>query len=406
MLSVRKRKQGFYVDCLRGAVRIRGTLGTRDKASARQLGMRIEAAMSAGKDSPLWRELKAVLPESTFARFAGRAGVKERQAPTWEGLRKAFEAHLAQRVVIGKFRESTLARYKVTLRDFGIFLEERKITLLEEITKPLTESFKAWKIERINGKKFSRGGTGLVLDAAILHRVFSFAVENEWVAKNPVRMEGRPGDSPRHGAEPFTADELSRLREHVGDDLLTFLLLRHTGLRGGDAVTLTWEEVHFPTKEIERVTRKRRKKVILPIHPELLFALEAERDRRKPQATDFVLLNPFTGTPLNRPRLYERVKALGMRAGVPNAHPHRFRDTLAVDTLLRGGSVYDVAKALGDTVQTVERHYAPFVPELRERLRKIMESPGGLEDGRQSARTIESLKLSVTPASHHTPRVQ
>jgi len=406
MLSTRKRRQGYYVDYLRGAVRIRGTLGTHDKSSARQLGTRIEAAMAAGTDSPIWEELKAALPQSTFARFAERAGVKERQAPTWEDLRKAFEAHMAQRVVINKFRESTLDRYTATLRDFGAFLQGQNITLLKDITRLVTESFKAWKMERIKGKKFSRGGTGLVLDAAILHRVFSFAVENESIVKNPVRMEGRPGDSPRHGAEPFNADELSRLRDHAGDDLLTFLLLRHTGLRGGDAVTLTWEEVHFPSREIERVTRKRQKKVILPIHQELLFALEAERDRRNPQPTDYVLMNPFTGNPLNRPRLYERVKALGTRAGVPNAHPHRFRDTLAVDTLLRGGSLYDVAKALGDTVETVERHYAPFVPELRQRLRKIMEAPGGLEDTRQSDRTAQSPKPCVTPASHQTPRVQ
>jgi integrase len=177
-------------------------------------------------------------------------------------------------------------------------------------------------------------------------------------------------------------------------------------LRGGDAVTLTWGEIHFPPKEIERVTRKRRKKVILPIHPELFFTLEAEYARRNPQPTDYVLLNPFTGTPLNRPRLYERVKALGVRAGVPNAHPHRFRDTLAVDTLLHGGGVYDVCKALGDNVETVERHYAPFVPELRERLRKLWEAPGGLESGRQSDRTSEILKDSVTPASHQIVRVQ
>lgn len=79
--------------------------------------------------------------------------MKERQAPTWEDLRKAFEAHLAQRVVIGKFRESTLARYKVALRDFGVFLQERNVTLLDDITRLVTESFKAWKIERINGKR-------------------------------------------------------------------------------------------------------------------------------------------------------------------------------------------------------------------------------------------------------------
>jgi integrase len=121
---------------------------------------------------------------------------------------------------------------------------------------------------------------------------------------------------------------------------------------------------------------KRRKRVLLPIHQELFFALEVERDRRKPQLEDHVLLNPATSRPLTRPRLYQRVLALGRRAGVLDAHPHRFRDTFAVDMLARGASPYDVAKLLGDTVATIERHYAPFV---RERARRIMETGEGLE---------------------------
>src|SRR5580704_3999317 len=106
------------------------------------------------------------------------------------------------------------------------------------------------------------GATSLALDLAILHRAFAFALENEMILKNPVRMEGRPGENPEHGAEPFTSSELVSLRESAGPDLLTFLLLRWTGLRGSDAVSLTWDEVHFDEKEIERVTQKRRKKVI------------------------------------------------------------------------------------------------------------------------------------------------
>jgi hypothetical protein len=65
--------------------------------------------------------------------------------------------------------------------------------------------------------------------------------------------------------------------------------------------------------------------------------------------------------------------------GVPNAHPHRYRDSFAVDMLARGASPYDVAKLLGDTVATVGKHYSPFVKELRERTRRIMESGEGLE---------------------------
>ena len=48
--------------------------------------------------------------------------------------------------------------------------------------------------------------------------------------------------------------------------------------------------------------------------------------------------------------------------------------------LARGASPYDVAKLLGDTVETVEEHYASFVKELRERARRIMENGEGIEN--------------------------
>jgi hypothetical protein len=45
--------------------------------------------------------------------------------------------------------------------------------------------------------------------------------------------------------------------------------------------------------------------------------------------------------------------------------------------LSRGASPYDVAKMLGDTIDTVERHYTPFVKELRDRVRNILETGTG-----------------------------
>jgi hypothetical protein len=35
---------------------------------------------------------------------------------------------------------------------------------------------------------------------------------------------------------------------------------------------------------------------------------------------------------------------------------------------------------LGDTIETVEKHYMPFVRKLRERVRRILENGAGLEE--------------------------
>jgi integrase len=391
MIALRKRGKGFHADMLVGETRVRGSLGTRNQDAARRLIHKLEAAL-ADPLSLLWPELGSLLPRGTFARFADFAGVKERQLPMWEQLQESFKIYMEQRIKIGKLRESTVARYQHTLREFELFLAEEKVSLLKDVTSPFVENFKVWRVERIKKRKHSRGATGIVLDAAIMHRVFSFAVKRKMVSENPVLFEGTPGENPEGGAEPFSPHELSLLRKHVEPDLLAFLLLRWTGLRGSDAVTLRWCEVQLERKEIERVTQKRRKKVILPIHSELLFALELERDRRHPKPSDPVLLNPATGRAMTRPRLYERIRAMGERAGVTSAHPHRFRDTLAVDMLVRGASPYDVAKMLGDTIETVEKHYTPFVKELRERVRNILETGVGLEELEQ--KTAEPLQTT------------
>ena len=51
-----------------------------------------------------------------------------------------------------------------------------------------------------------------------------------------------------------------------------------------------------------------------------------------------------------------------------------------MDMLIRGASPYDVAKMLGDTIETVEKHYPPFIKELRERVRNILETRISLEN--------------------------
>ena len=380
MITEEKRGRKFYAYLYEKGKRVRGSLGTRSRDVALRLIHKLETAIAEGHASSVWSELETLLPFRTYKNFSDYAGVKPKQLPTWKDLKTGFSVFREQRVKLSKLTQSTSDRYEVTIREFGEFLIAEKITLLQDINRPLVERFKVWRVQRINKKKHSRGATGLVLDVAILHRAFSFALENEMVMKNPVRMEGRPGENPTNGAEPFTAGELSKLREHAGPDLLMFLLPRWTGLRGVDLVKLTWAEVNLDQKEIHRVTQKRKKRVILPMHPELLFALEAEHEKVKPEPSAQVLLNPATRKPMTRPRLYSRMLALGKRAGVAHAHPHRFRDTLAVDMLCRGASPYDVAKMLGDSIDTVEKHYTPFVKELRDRVRNILETGTGIEE--------------------------
>jgi hypothetical protein len=57
-----------------------------------------------------------------------------------------------------------------------------------------------------------------------------------------------------------------------------------------------------------------------------------------------------------------------------------FRDTFVADMLARGVSIYDVAQMVADTVETIEKHYAQFVPAARDAAQQKMDSGVGIAE--------------------------
>lgn len=223
-LEVVQRGKRMRIDGYVLGRRVRLSLGTASGGCADAWKGRIERALQGGAESPLWPELKRLLPPQTFRTVAEIAGYEERRPATWTELESAFTAEMQQRIALGKLAATTCERYQYTLRSFREFLNGKGLADLAAINRPLVERYKVWRLAQIRGKKFSRGGRGLMLDVAILHRIFAFAVETDMVPKNPVRINGRPGDNPEGGAQPFTGDELAKLRAAAGEDLLIFQL--------------------------------------------------------------------------------------------------------------------------------------------------------------------------------------
>jgi len=376
---------------------VRLSLGTEEKGTALRRVSKIERACAEGPKSPLWHELEEALPPRTFKFFANRVGYasasKVTSKMTWQDLCELFEVEM-QRMIDNKERnasreegimsDSTRLRYRQTIKQFTAFVGND--TPLDSIDPGVIAKFKVDRHKKIIQLKQARGGSSVALDIAVLHRMFAFAVSQKIMASQPIDLskESKPGKNPRNGARPFTAAELKRLRGKAGSDLFIFLLLRWTGLRGSDALRLSWEHVHFDrgfNGEIEIVTQKRSKLAVVPLSTELRTALVKIHKKRKPQPEDKVLHNPATDAPFSsRYRLRERCKALGVRAGVHRVTPHCFRDTFACDMLARGNGVYEVAKMLADTVETVEEYYAQFVPAARDAVQAKMDNGIGIEE--------------------------
>ena len=76
--------------------------------------------------------------------------------------------------------------------------------------------------------------------------------------------------------------------------------------------------------------------------------------------------------------------------------------------LARGGGPYDVAKLLGDTVATIEQHYAPFVREhinIEELKTKDFMADGPVSRILCRAQTAERLaRAAIIPLGHGSHR--
>jgi integrase/recombinase XerC/integrase/recombinase XerD len=383
---------------------VRLSLGTDEKSAAVRRIRKIESAVADGSASPLWIELSESLPPTTFKFFADRIGYvsqgrKATAKSTWGDLCEVFELDM-ERKVANKLRgasseegimsESTRSRYRQSVRHFTAFLGDEN-TPLDIINGGTIEKFKIDRHKKIIALKQSRGGASIALDVAVLHGMFALAISKQMMTRKPIDLsrESKPGKNPKNGARPFTGEELKKLREAAGEDLFMFLLLRWTGLRKSDVLSLKWENVHFErgvNGEIEKMTQKRSKLAIIPLSTELRNALEDLYRDQKRRQDDLVLLNSKDGKPFSdRKRMYERIKAMGARAGVKRVTPHCFRDTFACDMLARGTGIYEVAQMLADTVETVQKHYAQFVPASRDAVQVRMDTGIGIEEQAQIA---------------------
>ncbi|PYU17958.1 MAG: hypothetical protein DMG30_29650, partial [Acidobacteria bacterium] len=76
----------------------------------------------------------------------------------------------------------------------------------------------------------------------------------------------------------------------------------------------------------------------------------------------------------------KRLNRLFELAEVNSSHPHRFRDTFAVELLLAGVPIERVSILLGhESVRTTERNYAPWVRSRQEQLEADLTRAWGLD---------------------------
>lgn len=338
----------FYIEAHVGGGRKRWSLGTRDRIVADTLRRQVELDMISG----------------------GRLRVK-----TWEEFEQEFLSWIEPQV---RARTSTI--YRFVVKKFSQFIGNEHIRDVRDISPDVISRFTdARRRDRHPTRHRTISEGGIKFDLRVLHRLFGYAVACEYITKNPViarNINSTPGKTmpfTQQEIDAMLADEDVRKKPYLEALILTFL---HTGLRIGDVRELRADAVHGDRLLLR--TRKRSRDVSIHLHGELKRALDAHVCGLNALQRKSGLLFPTDRGTLNL-NLDKALYRVFRRAKITGGHAHRFRDTFAVRLLSKGASLYDVAKLLGISVQTAERHYAPWVEELQIRAASLVKRLDFLE---------------------------
>ncbi len=279
--------------------------------------------------------------------------------------------------------EQTIYKYDLLFRRLKDFTIRGGYEFLGSLDLDALSRFRSeWKDgPRASGKKLER-----------LRAFFGFCRKRRWTEENPAAQLKPPKVADRPTL-PFTHEEMAAIlgavetyRGKAAENArlnavrirALILLLRYSGMRIGDAVSLAVDKL--TGNSLFLYTAKTGVPVRVKL-PEFVAACL----RSTPPVTERYWFWTGAGKLHTAVRVWETrlrrifdladkaLRAEG-KAGIENAHAHRFRDTFAVELLLSGVPLERVAVLLGHRgIRVTERHYAPWVRARQEQLEADLE---------------------------------
>lgn len=144
-------------------------------------------------------------------------------------------------------------------------------------------------------------------------------------------------------------------------DIAIIVLLLDTGVRSGEACRLNIKDLDLERGEIIIApfgsSKRKTKSRVLPIGKATRRALWRYLASRSGTDGNSPLFVTITGKRMNPNSVRLLLTDLGIKASVPNCHPHRFRHTFAVEYLRNEGDIFTLQMILGHETLDMVRFY-------------------------------------------------
>lgn len=274
-------------------------------------------------------------------------------------LRECETRHLAA---------STVTSYRKVLGHLETFCSGQGIAGIQGISLEALTEFRDWR-------KVAKSTQGK--ERETLRAFCRFCVKRKWMAENFAAdldvviddaLPTLPFEPKEVQAVIGACDSMTNFypasveRAKVRAKALVYLLL-YSGLRISDAVKLERNAVDFKTRRLMLRTMKTKVPIYVRLSDSAITALKAV-----PVESEYFFWS-------GRGKLSSAVGSARrtidclMKIAKIDGHPHRFRDTFAVELLKAGEDIRTVQLLLGHkSIRTTEKHYAPFVAAFQKRL--------------------------------------
>ena len=269
-------------------------------------------------------------------------------------------------------------KYANAIKLFQSFLKHCPISAVVEITRDIV-------VEFLNHRKEEHhiSDSSWNTDRNILVNFFNYCLENKWIRENPISGSRLPKKKltdyvPEHLDEHQIRVLLEYIKKQTSIRLpyhQLFSTLTYTGMRLGEALTLTKKDVlleqrllwirekitydeQWKEKVIWRPKTKRNRYVPLP--DELLPVI---KERLENSSTELLFPNS-KGKFMKQRQIYAALVNFCRRAGLPRVHIHSLRHSFTSIATVKGYSERLIQEVLGHTTPSMTRRYTHLRPEF------------------------------------------
>lgn len=281
--------------------------------------------------------------------------------PTPVSISEAWEQFLND-CEVRSLREPTIRKYSHLARQMHDFAQGKGLRFMEEFDVETLRVFRSsWPNRNLSALK----------KLELLRSFFRFCSESGWITGNPAKKIRNPkiNETP---TLPFTQEEVIRIlsacEHHSGTQRTRLrlralvLLLRYSGLRISDAVTLARGRI--VKGKMFLYTSKAGTPVHCPLPDFVIRALEAT-----PTGEPYYFWTGQSKPKTAISHWQRELQELFRLAEVERGHAHRFRDTFAIELLLAGVPMERVSVLLGHrSIKVTEKHYSPWIRARQEQL--------------------------------------